>query len=71
MQLQAEESPTFDNLFINMGGFHIKLAFFLASGKYVEESGGPHVLQKAGVRRKFSLKVFIMGKAYNQCKRIH
>ena len=70
-QLQAEESPTYDNLFINMGGFHIELAFFSALGKYIEESGGLHVLQEASVIRKFSLKSFIMGKAYNRCKRIY
>ena len=31
MQLQAEESPTYDNLFIILGGFHIELAFFTRS----------------------------------------
>ena len=71
MQLQAEGSPTYDKLFINMGGFHIELTFFSALGEYIEESGGPHVLQEAGVIRKFSLKSFNMGKAYNRCKRIH
>ena len=74
MQLQAEESPTYDNLFINMGDFisnsHF-LNFFLALGKYIEQSGGLHVLQEAGVIRKFSLKSFIMVKAHNSCKRIH
>ena len=68
MQLQAEESPTYDNLFTNMVGFHIELAFFSALGEYIEESGRPHILQEAGVIRKFSLKSFIMGKAYNRCK---
>ena len=71
MQLQAEESPTYNNLFINMVGFHIEFAFFSALGEYIEELGRPHVLQEAGVIRKFSLKSFIMGKAYNRCKRIH
>ena len=28
MQLQAAESPTYDNLFITMGAFHAELAFF-------------------------------------------
>ena len=54
-----------------MGGFHIELVLFSALGKYVEESGGPPVLQEPDVIRKFSLKSFIMGKAYNRCKRIH
>ena len=64
MQLQGEESPTYDNLFINVEDFHIE--FFSAFGKYIERSGGPHVLQETGVIRKFSLKSFIIGKVYNR-----
>ena len=30
-----------------------------------------HALQEAGLIQKFSLKSFIMVKAYNRCKRIH
>ena len=40
MQLQVEESRIYNNLFINIGGFLIKLAFFSALGKNIEESGG-------------------------------
>ena len=28
MQLQAEEKPTYDNVFIHLGPFHITCAFF-------------------------------------------
>ena len=66
MQLQAEDSPTYDNLFINLGGCHSELVFFSALGNYIEKSGEPRV-----VIRKFSLKSFIMGKAYSRCKKIH
>ena len=60
MQLQAEESPTYDNLFINMGGFHIELAFFSALGKYMEESGGAH-LTRSWRNTKIFIKIFHYG----------
>lgn len=28
MQIQIAESPKFDNIFLNLGGFHIQFAFF-------------------------------------------
>ena len=39
MQIQMEESPLYDLLFIAMGAFHIEMALFHAIGKFVEESG--------------------------------
>ena len=33
LQIQAEESPKFDNIFVTLGSFHIELAFFNACGK--------------------------------------
>ena len=29
MQIQAEEKPTFDKIFISLGSFHLEMAFFL------------------------------------------
>ena len=40
-QIQATESPAFDAVFINLGAFHIEMAYFNAIGKYINESGGP------------------------------
>ena len=45
--------------------------FFSVLRKYIEESGEARVLQGAGVIRKFLLKSFITGKAYNQWKSVH
>ena len=42
MQLQAEEAPKYDDIFVNMGAFHVDMTFFSALGKYLAESGGPH-----------------------------
>ena len=71
MQIQAEESPKYDNLFIAMGAFHIEMALFHAIGKFLEESGGPYVLTESGVLAKGSMKGFISGKSYKRCKRLH
>ena len=71
MQIQAEESPKYDNLFIAMGAFHIEMALFHAIGKFVEESGGPYVLNECNVLAKGSLKGFITGKSYKRSKRLH
>ena len=71
MQLQSTESPKYDNLFINLGGFHIEMAFFAAMGKYVSDSGGPHIINETHVLEKGSMVSFISGKGYNRCKRIH
>ena len=69
MQIQNNESPKYDQLFINLGTFHIKLAFFL--GKIVGESGGPYVLQEAEVLAKSSVSSFPEGANYKRCKSFH
>jgi len=46
-QIQGEESPQYECLFIALGSFHIELAFFSAIGKIVAESGGPSILQES------------------------
>lgn len=71
MTIQAEECPRFDNLFVILGGFHILMAFFKSVGKYLDESGGPHILSECGILAQGSLKGFITGTHFNRCKRIH
>ena len=70
-QIQATEAPAFDAIFINLGAFHIELAYFNAIGKYIAESGGPYILMESGVLVSGSLNGFIKGKHYNRCKRLH
>lgn len=38
-QIQSTEAPFYDNVFIQLGAFHIQMAYFKAVGKYIEESG--------------------------------
>ena len=71
LQIQAEESPTYDKIFVHLGAFHIEMAFFCAIGKYIAESGGPYILNECHIIERGSLKGFITGKNYNRCKRIH
>ena len=39
MQLQAEEKPTYDNVFIHFGPFHITCAFFFYAWKVLSRIG--------------------------------
>ena len=41
MQIQHEETPKYDGVFIALGSFHIEMAFFKVLGKIIAESGGP------------------------------
>lgn len=44
MKIQITASPKFDDIFINLGAFHIQMAFFKALGKYIDSSGIDYVL---------------------------
>jgi hypothetical protein len=71
MQVQAFESPRFDNVFIAMGAFHLEMAFFQAVGKYIDESGGPYILAESGLLASNSIKSFLNLNSYNRRKRLH
>lgn len=71
LTIQSEESPKFDNLFIQLGSFHIELSLFKAIGKFIDDSGGPYILRESSALAEGSLDAFLSGKHYNRCKRIH
>ena len=71
LQIQAEESPEFDNIFVTLGSFRIETAFLNAFGKIVSNSGALHLLNESLVLTAGSTNGFIKGKNYNRCKRIH
>lgn len=62
LAIQAEESPRFGDLFIQLGSFHILLSNFKSIGMYVEESGGPYILTECGVLASGSIRGFLAGK---------
>ena len=70
-RIQEQEAPEFDKVFIAVGPFHIQMSYFKAVGKYIAESGGPHILIESQVLAEGSLKVFLNGKAFERCRRIH
>ena len=49
LQVQAQESPIFDNIFICFGAFHICMAYFNVLGYIIESSGCTDVLCSAEV----------------------
>ena len=70
-QIQSEEKPRFDNVFVALGAFHVELALFGAFGKVIAESGGTYILNESEVLASGSLKSFHKGKNYKRCKRMH
>ena len=71
LKMQATQSQKYDNVFVNLGVFHIKMVFFSAIRSYNAKVGGPHLLKQSRVLEKESLKEFITGKSYSRCQRIH
>lgn len=70
-QLQSEERPKFDKLFIHLGGFHIQAALFKALGHFIEGCGLEIILVEAELIGTGSLATFRTGKHFNRCKRLH
>lgn len=71
LQIQASEKPKFDNLFIHLESFHIMLAFFKAIGKFISDCGLSSIIVESGLLANGSVNVFINGKHFNRCKRLH
>ena len=58
MSLQANESPTYDNLFIYMGIFHIKLPFFFGFKEIYGEIRRGARLTRSWCNMKIFIKIF-------------
>ena len=71
MQLQAEKSQHMTMFSSILDPFTSPVHFFSTLGKYLAESGGPHILNETHITEKGSLKSFVSGKSYNRCKRSH
>ena len=71
MEIQIEEAPTFDNILVTLGSFHIEMAFFSVIGKYISKSGEPLLLTESGIVENGSLTSFLLDKSYKRSKRIH
>lgn len=71
MQIQSIEKPSFDNVFIHLGSFHIMQAYLKAIGKFIADCGLMNVAVESGVIANGSVDSFISGKHFNRCKRLH
>ena len=71
IEIQIEEAPTLHNIFVTPGSFHIAMVFFSVIGKYISESGGPHLQTESCIIENGSLTSFLLGKSYKKSKRIH
>ena len=61
MQMQHEENPKYDGVFIALG------SFFKVLGKIIAECEEPYILEECGI----SIKSFVLGLHYNKCKRMN
>ena len=52
LEMQAEERPQYDHIFIALGAFHIELSLFGVLGKCIVESGGPYLLNECSMIEK-------------------
>lgn len=71
LQIQATEKPTYDNLFIHLGPFHIMMAYFKAVGKVISDCGLTNIMVESGLLANGSVNGFLDGKHFNRCKRLH
>lgn len=71
LQLQVTNKPSFDNLFIHLGPFHIMMAYFKALGKVIIDCGLTNIMVQSNLLASGSISGFIEGKHFNRCKRLH
>ena len=61
LQLQFEERPKYDRLFVALGSFHVEFALLGVCGKYIDCSGSPNILNKENIVEKGSINSFLSG----------
>ena len=70
LKIQAEETPSFNNVFVCFGAFYVQMAYFAGLGFLIADSGDPHILTDTGVLAAGSMTGFNSGRHYNRCKRL-
>ena len=68
-QIQIQNSPKFDDCFIEFGQFHTILSLFLSIDKILEGNGAAYLLSKGKIIAGGSINKFLRGKSYNRCRR--
>lgn len=64
------EAPIYDNIFIQLGPFHILMSFFKPVRMFISESGFPNVLTESEELARLFLLI-LNGTNFNRNKRIH
>ena len=67
-QLQREEAPTLDSLFIMFGAFHTQMIVFSAIRHMMEGSCGNCILSEVRFITAGSISKLVNGKVYSQCR---
>jgi len=70
-QIQCEEQPFFDSIFVMFGGFHVEQNVYSSIGRIIEGSGGPYILSESSAIATGSLPKFLKGKMHYRCRHIH
>lgn len=71
MQIQIADAPNFNDVFINLGGFHIQIAFFKPLGKYIDCCGIENIIIESNIIAAGSVNGIISGKHFNRCRRVY
>ena len=66
-QIQIQNSPKFDDCFIQLGQFHTILSLFSSKGKILEGSGVSYLLPEAKIIAVGSSNKFLREKSYSRC----
>ena len=67
-QIQTQDSPQFDNVFIMFGAFHIQMAYFNCIGFFIDGRGGKTIMLDCEVLAQGSLNGFISAGHFNRDK---
>ena len=71
MQIQESDKPKFDNIFVDLGEFHMEIALFKAIGKFIDSNGLVEALVQTEVLVGGSMNSFLDSKHFNRCKRLN
>ena len=67
-QIQIQNSPEFDDCFIQFGQIHTILSLFSSTGKILEGSAAAYLLSEAKIIAGSSINKFLRKNLYNRCR---
>ena len=68
-QIQIQNSPKFDDWFLQFGQFHTILSLFSSIGKILEGNGATYLLSEGKIIAGGSINKFLRVKSCNRCRR--